>query len=189
MCLQSALLLIQADARHAVLYAILGVLLVVLLTAAAIVHSLWQFFFWRPAEIDPEWLEEFNVARYQGLAKLFDREDFDFLTRQPGFSPELAARLRVDRLKIASSYLDRLERDVRQLLSIANRSLATATHDQGDFSAFLLKQEFRFATSLLSIRFQLFLIRCGLLRYARFDAVLDILPPLVLQSRLLSASV
>ena len=176
MCLQSALLLIHADARHAVLYAILGVLLVVLLTAAAIVH-------------DREWLEEFNVARYQGLAKLFDREDFDFLTRQPGFSPELVARLRVDRLKIASSYLDRLERDVRQLLSIANRSLATATHDQGDFSAFLLKQEFRFATSLLSIRFQLFLIRCGLLRYARFDAVLDILPPLVLQSRLLSASV
>ncbi|HXR78541.1 MAG TPA: hypothetical protein VN737_21360 [Bryobacteraceae bacterium] len=188
MCIQFALLLIQTDARHAVLYAVLGVLLVALLTAAAVAHSLWQFFFWRPAEINPEWLEEFSVARYQGLAKLFDREDFDFLAHQPGFSPELTARLRADRLKIASSYLDRLARDVRQLLSIANRSLATATHDEGDFSAFLLKQEFRFAAGLLSIRFQLFLMRCGLLRYVRFNAVLDILPPLVMQSKLLSAA-
>jgi hypothetical protein len=188
MCTQSALLVIQIDPHHATLYVVLGGLLVMLLTAAAIAHSLWQFFFWRPAEINLEWLEEFSVARYQGLTKLFDREDFDFLARQPGFSPELAVRLRADRLKIASSYLNRLEHDVRQLLSIANRSLATALHDNDDFSAFLLKQEFRFAAGLLSVRFQLFLMRCGLLRYVRFDAVLDILPPLVLQSKLLSAA-
>lgn len=188
MCIQFALLLVQADASHAVLYAALGMLFVALLTAAAVAHSLWQFFVWRPAEVGPEWLDEFSIARYQGLAKLFDREDFDFLARQPGFSPELTARLRADRLKIASSYLDRLERDVRQLLTIANRSLATATHDEGDFSAFLLKQEFRFASSLLCIRFQLFLMRCGLLRYVRFDAILDLLPPLVMQSKLLSAA-
>jgi len=188
MCIQFALLLVEGNPHHAVLYAVLGVLLVVLLTMAAVAHSVWQFFFWRPAEINPEWLEEFTVARYQGLAKLFDREDFNFLQRQPGFSPELTARLRADRLKIARSYVDRLAHDVRQLLLIANQSLATATHDEGDFSAFLLKQEYLFAAGLVSIRFQLFLMRCGLLRYVRFDAVLDILPPLVLQSKLLSAA-
>ena len=166
MCIQFALLLVQANPHQAVLYAVLGVLFVVLLTTAAVAHSVWQFFFWRPSEINPEWLEQFTVARYQGLAKLFDREDFDFLKRQPGFSPELTARLRADRIKIAYSYLDRLSHDVRQLLSIANQSLATATHDEGDFSAFLLKQEYLFAAGLLSIR----------------------LPPLVLQSKLLSAA-
>jgi hypothetical protein len=51
-----------------------------------------------------------------------------------------------------------------------------------------LKQEYLFAAGLLSIRFQLFLMRCGLLRQVRFDGVLEILPPLVLQSKLLSAA-
>ena len=93
------------------------------------------------------------------MAELFRRDDFDFLEAQPGYVPEIAARLRADRIKIARGYLNRLEREIRMLLNTANRLAVQSSEDVNDFSAFLLKKEVSFAFALTILRLRLFLMR------------------------------
>ena len=142
----------------------------------------------RDLEADANWVMEFDLARYDGLGQLFQPDDFEFLASQPGYSPRLGAQLRSDRIKIAQSYLNRLERDVRLLLNTANRMAVRSSEDANDFSAFILKQEVSFAVSLTILRSRLLLMRVGLRTPIPFHGLLNSLEPLVLRSQELAVS-
>jgi hypothetical protein len=146
---------------------------------APIVSGVWRFLFRRGIEPAKDWLDTFSFERYKGLTRLFDPQDFEFLKRQPGYAPELLARLKADRLSIAEGYLRQLETDVRLLLNFANRESGKADADHQDFSAFLLKQEFGFACKIGIIRAELTLMRLGLLHRIEFQNVLDSVRPLM----------
>ncbi len=95
---------------------------------------------------------------------------------------------RADRLKIAESYLDRLECDIRIMLNTASRVAVASSDDVNDFSAFLLKQEFSFAVSLVSLRARLKLMDVGLRPRIQFDSLLRNLEPLVVRTHALAAA-
>jgi hypothetical protein len=164
---------------------LVGVLFLVAVLVVAI-GGIWRFFLRRGAEPTAEWLEEFDFTRYRGLAQLFDPRDFDFLRSQPGYVPELSARLKADRLAIAASYLRQLETDMRLLLNLLNRTSRDLRPGQEDFSAFLLKQEFKFAISLFRLRVELTLMKFGLVQQIKFEEFLEGLRPLVQYSQRLA---
>jgi hypothetical protein len=145
-----------------------------------------RFLLRRGAEPTREWFENFDLERYRGLAQLFDPQDFNFLKSQPGYSPELTTRLKADRLKIAESYLRQLENDVRLLLNFVNRASGSAESEEQDFSAFVLKQEFKFALTMTWLRTELALMRFGLVHRVEFANLIESLQPLVRCSQALA---
>jgi hypothetical protein len=161
-------------------------LCLVMAVSATAVHHIWKFLTSRGEQPGADWLNDFDLSRYSVLDNLFHPRDFEFLRSQPGYTPELSARLKADRLKIAEGYLSQLERDVRMLLTFANRAAAQSDSDHDQLSAFLLKQEAKFIWNLLSLRMQIALMRIGLLHQLSFDHVLESLRPLVLESRVLA---
>ena len=170
-------------------FALLGsisLLIVGLSTATFVLIGLRRFVLARNLVPTQEWFEAFDFGRYQALVQLFDPQDFEFLKRQPGYTPELSARLKSDRLAIAESYLDELQTDFRLLLNFANRASAEGGIDLDNFSAFLLKQEFRFAASMVRLRGELVLMKIGLHRQIQFERLLDTVRPLVQCSRVLA---
>jgi hypothetical protein len=158
---------------------------VIAISVTAIRH-IWKFLALRGEQPGADWLSEFDLSRYNVLDNLFHPRDFEFLKSQPGYTPELSTRLKADRLKIAEGYLSQLERDVRMLLTFANRAAARSGIDHDQLSAFLLKQEAKFVWNLLKLRMQIVLMRLGLLQKISFDQVLEGLRPLVLESRILA---
>jgi hypothetical protein len=168
--------------EFAVLAAI-GLLILGLSVAAFVLGGLRHFVLARDIEPTREWFESFDFSRYQALIQLFAPQDFEFLKSQPGYMPQLLARLRADRLAIAESYLNELQGDVRLLLNFANQASAGAGMDAGDFSAFLLKQELRFAVNIARLRCELALMKIGLRRQIEFENLLATVRPLVQCSR------
>lgn len=166
-----------------VIIAALSVVTALLLTA---VCPTCKFLLSREMEPSSDWLNRYDFSRYSMLANLLQPRDFEFLRTQPGYTPELSARLRAERLKIAEGYLSQLERDVRLLLNFANHALAVSGEDHDGLSAFLLKQEVSFAAKLALLRAEIALMKLGLLHQISFDGLLESLRPLVLQSRVLA---
>jgi hypothetical protein len=87
-------------------------------------------------DISPEWLENFSAAAYHPMERLLSDEDFNFLSRQPGFDESIYRRLRRDRLRIFREYFNRLILDFNRLHCVA-RALAAQT--EADHSELLLK--------------------------------------------------
>jgi len=168
------------------LLASIGLLILGLSAAAFVLGGMRRFVLARNLEPTHEWFEAFDFDRYQALVHLFSPQDFDFLRSQPGYTPELSARLKSDRLAIAESYLNELQTDVRLLLNFANRASAQEGADVDDFSAFLLKQEFRFAVTMARLRCELALMKVGVNRQIQFEKLLDTVRPLVQCSRTLA---
>jgi hypothetical protein len=145
-----------------------------------------RFLLRRGAEPTREWFDNFDLQRYQGLTQLFDPQDFNFLKSQPGYSPDLTARLKSDRLKIAESYLRQLENDVRLLLNFVNRANGSAESEEQDFSGFVLKQEFKFAITMAWLRAELALMKVGVVQRVKFGNLIESLRPLVQCSQTLA---
>lgn len=167
------------------LYGVVAIAVAACGFAAFLLRSSLPFFLQRQVSPSPEWLQEFNLSRYDALTRLFHPDDYEFLARQPGYTPELSARLRSERLEIAKAFLEQLEHDARLLINFANQSMATAVDDAGNFSGFVLKQEIQFGIRLALLRFQLGLMERGLIHRIQFDRLLSSIRPLALQSRAL----
>jgi hypothetical protein len=165
-----------------------GLISAVASCVGAVAVNVVRFMSKRDIAADANWVAEFDLDRYRGMAELFRRDDFDFLEAQPGYVPQIAARLRADRIKIARGYLNRLEREIRMLLNTANRLAVQSSEDVNDFSAFLLKKEVSFAFAITMLRLRLFLMRVGIRNPIPFDALLKSLQPLVATSRQLAVS-
>src|SRR5215471_20655160 len=59
--------------------------------------------------------DEFSLARYEPMGRLLAEEDFVFLAAQPGYRPEIGAKLRRERRQIFRLYLRELSRDFHRL--------------------------------------------------------------------------
>jgi hypothetical protein len=174
------------EVGQCVAFALLAMLSVVAALFFTAARPIWKFLTYRQPELNADWLNGFDFSRYTVLTNLFHPRDFEFLKSQPGYAPELSARLKSDRLKIAESYLSQLERDVRRLLNFANYAAAHSPADHDELSAFLLKQEVRFTLTLLVLRMEITLMKLGLWRHISFDGLIESLRPLLLQSRVLA---
>jgi hypothetical protein len=115
----------------------------------------------QPSELTVEWFENFHVSSYSPMRGLLAQDDFEFLSRQPGFDPSLYRKLRRDRLRIFREYMNRLVVDYNRLHTLANFVVSQSTEDQSQLFARLLALRFRFWLSTMQVEFSYLLCRLG----------------------------
>ncbi len=101
------------------------------------------------SEITPEWLDSFSVALYYPMERLLNHEDFQFLSRQPGFDLSLYRKLRRERLRIFKQYLNRSIVDFNRLHSAVRVAVAYASVDCSDVVTRLIWLRLRFSAAVL----------------------------------------
>lgn len=101
----------------------------------------------RTDEITSEWFASFSSLRYHPMQALLDREDFAFLSRQPGFDFALYKKLRRDRLRIFREYLNRLIADYNRLHARARLLLADG-EEHSEMLGQLVKLKLRFSVAV-----------------------------------------
>jgi hypothetical protein len=113
-------------------------------------------------EITAEWLANFSTHSYQPMATLLSEEDFEFLSRQPGFDLTLHKKLRRERLEIFRMYLHRMIRDFSRLHLAARLIVAHSSHDQSALLARLFWLKIRFSGTVVRAEIAYRLCRLGI---------------------------
>jgi len=108
------------------------------------------------------WIDELSSERYRPMVRLLDGGDLDFLRSQPGFSPEVAARVRKQRCQIFRGYLRCLNNDFNRVCLAIKLLMLQARDDRPDLASLLLRHQVAFAAGMANVYFRLFLYRWGL---------------------------
>lgn len=118
----------------------------------------------RPGQAEPnlDWWKNFSLEKYRPMERLFLEEDFAFLSSQPGFTPQLARRLRSERRKIFRRYLRSLSRDFNRLYATIKLLLLHSAQDRPDLALLLFKQRLLFHYALAAVHCRLVLQTLGL---------------------------
>ena len=115
----------------------------------------------RSLPVTAEWINELSVERYKPMMRLLDSEDLDFLRSQPGFTPQAAAKLRIQRCQIFRGYLRSLSTDIGRINGAIKLLMLQSRRDRPDLAASLMRQQFLFAAGVLVVQFRLVLYRFG----------------------------
>jgi len=105
---------------------------------------------------------EFLLSRYRLMERLLAGEDFLFLAAQPGYRPEIGAKLRRERRRIFRLYLRELAGDFRRLHAEARRMIANSTAEHSELVGVLMRQQLTFRFGLAAIELRLALNGLGL---------------------------
>jgi hypothetical protein len=107
-------------------------------------------------DADPAWIEQFSLARYRPMERLFRESDYQFLRSQTGYTPTIGRRLRKERRRIHRAYLRDLRSDFRRLHGAAWTAIARSEEDVPELASLLVRQRWIFA--LLVTRAELSLV-------------------------------
>lgn len=116
----------------------------------------------KDALADLEWSNEFSVAKYRPMERLFLEEDYDFLAAQPGFHPKIYRKLQAERRRVFRHYLRCLRRDFDRLFGAAKLLMISAPSDRPDLASTLVKQRIAFQFAMISVEVGLVLQSLGL---------------------------
>src|ERR1700732_3461317 len=61
--------------------------------------------------VTAEWIEQLSVEHYRPMLHLLDGEDIELLRSQPGFTPAMAVKLRIQQCRVFRGYLRSLTLD------------------------------------------------------------------------------
>ena len=111
--------------------------------------------------VTAEWIDELSVESYRPMVRLLDGEDLAFLRSQPGFTPQMAANLRVQRCQIFRGYLRCLNADFSRICGAIKVLMVQSRSDRPDLAAALLRSQANFACGMAIVHFRLFLYRYG----------------------------
>jgi len=111
--------------------------------------------------VTAEWIDELSIERYRPMMRLLDGEDLDFLRSQPGFTPRMATKLRVQRCQIFRGYLRCLNADFGRVCAAIKVLMLQSRNDRPDLAAALVRYQVSFACGILMVQFHLFLYRWG----------------------------
>jgi hypothetical protein len=109
-----------------------------------------------------EWIDELSIERYRPMMRLLDGGDLEFLKSQPGFTPRMAAKLRVQRCQIFRGYLRCLSGDFQRVCAAIKVLMLQSQHDRPDLAGVLIQHQIMFASGMAAVYFRLFLYRWGL---------------------------
>jgi len=112
--------------------------------------------------VTSEWIDDLSIERYRPMLRMLDAGDIEFLRSQPGFTPEMATKLRIQRTQMFRGYLRSLESDFGRVCSAMKLVMLYSKHDRSDLAGIMFQQQIRFATGMLSVQFRLALYRWGL---------------------------
>src|SRR5690242_10353993 len=105
----------------------------------ALLSGAFVFLFWRLASRSDnqastvEWFESFSLDSFAPMERLLDQSDFEFLAQQPGYRPEIGARLLKERKKLFLGYLRLLIGDFNRLLRMARLMIVYSAEDRSEF--------------------------------------------------------
>jgi hypothetical protein len=102
-----------------------------------------------------------SPGKYRPMERLLQQDDFRFLSTQPGYSPDMGRRFRVERRRIFRAYLRSLKRDFARI-SLALRTLILhSAEDRGDLAAAVVRQRLMFAAGMFAVEGRLLLHAAG----------------------------
>jgi hypothetical protein len=109
-----------------------------------------------------EWIDELSIERYRPMMHLLDGGDAEFLRSQPGFTPGMAAKLRIERCQVFRGYLRCLRTDFQRVCAALKLLMLHSRDDRPDLAGMLVHQQLMFECGLVLVSFRLFLYRFGL---------------------------
>lgn len=112
--------------------------------------------------LNAEWIDELSIERYRPMMRLLDGGDLEFLRSQPGFTPRMANKLRVQRCQIFRGYLRCLNGDFQRVCAAIKILMLQSRQDRPDLAGLLVQQQMRFACGMALVYSRLFLYRWGL---------------------------
>jgi len=112
--------------------------------------------------VDAAFLNQLSVDRYRPMLRLLDERDFLLLRSQPGCTPEMAERVRLQRCQIFRGYLTSLDSDFQRAVALLKVLMVESSQDRPDLARVLLRMQFTFAVGMLLIRLRLVLYRWNL---------------------------
>lgn len=104
---------------------------------------------------DTDRARAFQASAYRPMGRLLAEDDFAFLRLQPGYRPELEARLRTERRAIFRKYLRNLRRDFRALQAAVRDLILASPEDQSALVAELARQKLRFEFGVARVQVRL----------------------------------
>jgi hypothetical protein len=108
-----------------------------------------------------EWIDDLSLDRYRPMLRMLDGSDIAFLRSQPGFTPDMAKKLRAQRTQIFRGYLRSLETDFGRVCAAIKVVMLRSQHDRPDLAEALIREQMTFACAMLSVRFHLVLYSLG----------------------------
>src|SRR5580693_4316265 len=111
--------------------------------------------------VTSEWIDDLSLDRYRPMLRMLDGSDIAFLRSQPGFTPDMAKKLRAQRTQIFRGYLRSLETDFGRVCSAIKLIMLQSKHDRPELAEALLRQQVTFACAMLSVRGRLLLYSMG----------------------------
>jgi hypothetical protein len=108
-----------------------------------------------------EWIDELSIERYRPMMRLLDGADLEFLRSQPGFTPRMATKLRIQRCRIFRGYLRCLNGDFQRVCAAIKMLMLQARQDRPDLAGVLVRQQVMFACGMGLVSVRLFLYRWG----------------------------
>ncbi len=112
--------------------------------------------------VTSEWIDDVSVDRYRPMLRMLDTGDVAFLRSQPGFTPNMAIKLRKQRTHVFRGYLRSLEADFGRVCSAIKIVMLQSQHDRPELAEALLRQQVTFACAMLSVRVHLCLYSLGM---------------------------
>ncbi len=109
-----------------------------------------------------EWIDELSVERYRPMMHLLDAGDLGLLRSQPGYTPAMAARLRIERCLVFREYLRSLRTDFQRVCAALKILMLHSRYDRPDLAGVLVHHQLMFECGMVLVRFRLFLYRFGL---------------------------
>ena len=109
-----------------------------------------------------EWIDDLSIERYRPMMHLLDGGDAQFLRSQPGFTPGLATKLRIERCQVFRGYLRCLRTDFQRVCAALKLLMLHSREDRPDLAGVLVHQQLMFECGMLLVGFRLFLYRWGL---------------------------
>jgi hypothetical protein len=112
--------------------------------------------------VTTDWLSELSTDRYRPMLRMLEDTDFQFLRSQKGFTPEMARRLRRQRVHAFREYLRLLQADFGRVSVALRVILAHSASDRPELAALLFQRRLTFTYALIGIHFRLVLFRLGI---------------------------
>jgi hypothetical protein len=112
--------------------------------------------------VTAEWIDELSIERYRPMMRLLDAADLEFLKSQPGFTPKMLEKLRIQRCQLFRGYLRCLSADFGRVCLAIKLVMLQSQDDRPDLAAALARHQMIFAAGVLGARARLFLYRWGI---------------------------
>jgi len=105
--------------------------------------------------------EPFSRERYRAMERLLDQADGKFISSHSGCTRQIEKKFRKQRIKIFRAYLQLLSGDFNRICKAIRLHMIACKVDRSDLAAVVMKEQFRFAVSMVSVEFKLTVYASG----------------------------